>query len=114
MLKKRATSLFFFLQLFLISNLAGQESSLQIGGYLKNLSTYQDGNFPGMPANLGKFQNTMQARLNMDWYALDNLTASLQSRHLFILQKNIKNSANFFNPATLNNYYFDLDKKIID
>ena len=113
-MKKTATSLFFFLQLFLISNLTGQESSLQIGGYLKNLSTYQDGSFPGMPADLGKLQNTFQARLNLNWYAPANLTASLQSRHLLIWQRNIKSNPGFFNSSASNNYYFDLETKTIN
>ena len=99
---------------FLISNLSGQESPLQVGGYIKNLSAYQVGSFAGMPEKSGRFQNSLQLRLNLDWYVLANLSAALQSRHLFFYQKNIKNNTHFFNSSFTSRYYFDLETKPVN
>jgi len=102
------------LLIFIPLSLWAQESTFEIGGYFKNLASYRQGHFAGMTQTPGHFQNTVQGRLNLSWYISDNLTAVLQSRHLFTFQKNIKNGNNFFSLFSRSPYYFNFKKKWIN
>ena len=104
-----------FTAVFMISfSLSSGQESVDIGGYIKNMSSYQDGSFAGTPDDLGDFQNTVQTRLNISWYPLSTLTAGIESRHLFIYQKNIKTGGGFMDIFAADNYYFDLKEKWSD
>lgn len=104
---------FLFFVLF-TAVLPAQESSLEFGGYIKNLASYQHGEFSGTPTNSGHFQNTLQGRLNLSWYATENLTAALESRHLLIYQKHLKQSSAFMDIFNRSQYYFDLRQTFVD
>ncbi len=97
------TSIFF---VFLTHTLPAQE--LEWGGYVKDMLSYSDGTYEGMPTHTGRWQNTVQGRLNSNAYAGD-FTLSVQSRHLFIYQKNQKGAQQFLDAFTVNNSYIDLD-----
>ncbi len=94
-----------FIILLFLSILSAQEADW--GGYVKNMVTYSDGNFSGMP-NAGKWQNTFQARLNLNAYA-GNFSLSLQSRHLLYAMKNAKAFRAAFDRYQPNSGYVDLD-----
>lgn len=111
---KTLTKIAFILLTIISIDLYSQESSYALGGYIKNMSSYQDGSFAGMPDNLGKYQNTFQTRLNINWYPLSSLTAGLQSRHLLIFRENIKTGSGSLDAFTVDNYYFDLKKKYVN
>lgn len=113
-MNKKFTEIQLILFLLLSATLFAQESSFNIGGYVKNLSSYQRGNFAGFSSRAGHFQNTLQTRLNMTWYASPAFTIALQSRHLLVWQKNTKHSNSFFNLFSTNHYYFNLNKKWIN
>jgi len=106
-------SVFLFI-LLLCGTLPAQESPFELGGYVKNLASYQQGTFAGVPSNSGRFQNTVQLRLNFAWYAAENITAVMQSRHLLVYQKNIKQGSAFLDLFSGSPYYFDLQKTFVD
>jgi len=95
-----------FLLIIGISSLTAQE--IEWGGYLKDMISYSDGNYEGMPENIGLWQNSLQGRLNLNAYASD-FTLSVQSRHLFIYRKNQKDAQQFFDAFKVDNGYVDLD-----
>lgn len=105
--------IFLFLVL-LCSAMPGQASAFDFGGYVKNLASYQNGEFSGTPTNAGHFQNTLQGRLNLRWYATENLAAVLESRHLLIYQKHLKQSNAFLDIFNRSQYYFDLQQTFVD
>ena len=112
--------LYSLLSLFLailFSPAKAQLSDWEVGGYVKNLFTYNENLnniFPGLVTDFGQFQNTFQGRLNIFWYPFDNLYFSLQSRHLLIYQKNIKTLNSFTDIFSDNTYYFDLKYEYAD
>jgi len=94
--------------------LNAQLSDWEYGGYVKNLATYIDGAYEGLPPEIGKFQNIFQTRLNVDWYPIDELSFSAQSRHLFTYQKNYYLTTGFFNQLSRSSYYLDLQWEAIE
>ncbi len=94
--------------------LNAQLSDWEYGGYVKNLATYIDGTYEGLPSETGKFQNVFQGRLNVDWYPIDELSFSAQSRHLFTYQKNYYLTSGSFNQLGRSSYYFDLKCETIE
>lgn len=88
--------------------LNAQLSDWEYGGYVKNLATYIDGTYEGLPSDIGKFQDVFQGRLNLDWYPLYELNFSVRSRHVFTYQKNNYLTTGFFSQLSRNSYYFDL------
>ena len=94
-----------------------QLSDWDIGGYAKNLFTYNEDIsdlFGGVPLDIGQFQNSLQGRLNIFWYPLDNVYFSLQSRHLVVYQKNIQPLNKVTEILSKNTYYFDLKYESVD
>jgi hypothetical protein len=87
-------------------NLLAQE--LDFGGYIKDMLSHSDGNYAGMPNNIGLWQNTLQGRLNLNAYAGD-FTLSIQSRHLLVYQKNQKDAQAYINLFAVDKGYVDLD-----
>jgi len=102
----RFVSFYFLLSTLSLSSLLAQE--IEVGGYLKDMLSYSDGNYKGMPDNIGLWQNTLQGRLNLNAYAGD-FTLSVQSRHLLIYRKNQKDAQQFFDVFQVDNGYTDLD-----
>jgi hypothetical protein len=87
----------------------GQLSTLNFGGYAKNLTTYTDGQIEWFPINIGQWQNATQLRLNLFMYSEHNITTSIQTRSLLVHQENyqlLKRFQGEFN--TEGSYYFDL------
>ncbi len=84
-----------------------QLSDWEYGGYVKNLTTYLDGNYQEIPADLGKVQNVFQGRLNIDWYPLYEINFSAQSRHIFTYQKNLSSASDYIGQLSRSSYYFD-------
>jgi hypothetical protein len=79
------------------------------GGYLKNLTTYADGEIEWLPIELGKWQNTSQFRTNFFFYPSTDITTSAQARTLLILQENSDLLREFQDALnTSGSYYFDL------
>lgn len=93
---------------FFSFQLNAQLSDWEYGGYVKNLVTYIDGKYEGLPSGMGKYQNVFQGRLNVDWYPLYELNFSAQSRHVFTYQKNYYLTSDFLSQLSRNSYYFDL------
>jgi len=91
-----------------------QLSDWEVGGYVKNLSTYTDGTFEGLSVDVGKYQNTLQGRLNIGWYPADNMSATVQSRHLLVYQDNLKLYSKFLDLFNSDSYYFDMNITWID
>jgi hypothetical protein len=89
-------------------HLRAQLSDWEYGGYIKNLATYIDGTYEGLPSDIGKFQDIFQGRLNLDLYPLFELNFSAQSRHVLTYQKNYYLSTGFYNQLSRSSYYFDL------
>lgn len=100
-------TIFIFVLLFSAA-LHAQSSIWDWGGYAKNLLSYMDGNLDYLPFEMGQWQNTAQARLNLFAYPTDALRGTLQSRNLFVYQKNIKQSNAFAQLFSTDSYYFDL------
>ena len=98
----------------LISLSSINAQDIQLGGYVKNLTTYTDGNIDFIPIEYGQLQNTSQLRLNFDWYLSNYLTFTAQSRNLFTYQKNIKATNSYLNLFSTSGYYFDLNYTLID
>jgi len=104
-----------FLLILLYSiQLNAQLSDWEYGGYVKNLATYLDGTYEGLPIESGKFQDVFQGRLNLDWYPLYELNFSAQSRHLFTYQQNFYLTQGFVNQLSRSSYYFDLKWETIE
>jgi len=89
------------------TKLFAQLSSLEIGGYAKDLLTYTDGPIEGLPLNIGEWQNALQVRLNASWYASPSLTMTAQARNLLTYQKNMKTLRAFQDLVSTDSYYFD-------
>lgn len=83
-MNKLILTLLFFLSI----NLSLPAQELDWSGYVKNMLSYSSGQFTGMPA-AGKWQNTFQARVNLNAYAGD-FSLSVQSRHLLYAMQNAK------------------------
>lgn len=96
----------FALVFLLFSTLPAQE--LDFGGYVKDMLSYSDGNYTGMPDNIGLWQNTFQGRVNLNAYAGD-FTLSFQSRHLLIYQKNQQDAQAYLSLFEIDNGYADMD-----
>ena len=94
--------------------LYSQLSDWEFGGYVKNLATYIDGTYEGLPVETGKFQNVFQGRLNLDWYPLYELKFSAQSRHLFTYQKELFLTQGFVNKLSRSSYSFDMTWEAIE
>ena len=90
----------------ILSSLSAQD--VELNGYVKDMLSYSDGNYEGMPSDIGLWQNTLQGRLNFNAYAGD-FTLSVQSRHLLIYQRNQKEAQQFFDAFQVDNSYADLD-----
>ena len=103
-----------FLLVFYSFQLDAQLSDWEYGGYVKNLASYIDGTYEGLPSDIGKFQDVFQGRLNVDWYPIDELSFSAQSRHLFTYQKNLYLTQGFINQLSRSSYYFDLKWEAIE
>ncbi|MFC2088612.1 hypothetical protein ACFLSX_03345 [Calditrichota bacterium] len=105
-----------FIVLITITNipLNAQLSDWEYGGYVKNLAAYIDGTYEGLPADIGKFKNIFQGRLNLDWYPIYELSFCAQSRHLFTYQKNYYLTTGFFTQLSRSSYYFDLTWEAIE
>jgi len=88
---------------------SAQMSDLEIGGYAKDLLTYTDGptEIEGFALDIGKWQNTVQVRLNASWYATNTLTITSQARHMFTYQNNMKTLRAFQDLVSTDSYYFD-------
>jgi hypothetical protein len=79
------------------------------GGYVKNLTTYADGEIEWLPIDVGSWQNTTQLRTNLFYYPEDNITTSAQARTLLVLQENSDLLRQFQSALnTTGSYYFDL------
>ena len=86
-----------------------QLSMWDFGGYVKNLSTYADGETEWLPSEVGRWQNTSQLRTNFFLYPTNSLSISAQARTLLIFQKNSKDLREFQEALnTTGSYYFDL------
>lgn len=96
----------FIFLIFFITSLSAQE--LQWGGYAKDMLSYSDGKYEGMPDNIGLCQNTLQGRINLNAYA-GEFTLSAQSRHLFVLRKNQKDAQLFLDAFQVRKGYADLN-----
>lgn len=94
--------------------LYSQLSDWEYGGYVKNLATYIDGTYEGLPSDIGKFQDVFQGRLNVDWYPTNEFSFSAQSRHLFTYQKSYYLTIGFFSQLSRSSYYFDLTWEAIE
>ncbi len=114
LLKQLFKFLLVLILLYNCGNAKAQLSDWEYGGYIKNLATYLDGTFAGLPNDMGKFQNIFQGRLNIDLYPVDAFTFSAQSRHLLNYQENIKKGSNFFKQLSRSSYYFDLTWEVFD
>jgi hypothetical protein len=87
----------------------GQLSIWDFRGYIKNLTTYADGEIEWLPLELGKWQNTTQLRTNLFVYPVNNLSTAIQARTLMLYQKNSKFLRQFQNELkTSGSYYFNL------
>ena len=106
----------FLKSVFLISSLLliyspgyGQMSMWDFRGYLKNLTTYADGEIDWLPVDIGKWQNTTQLRTNLFYYPSVSTTVSAQARTLLVLQDNSVLLREFQSALnTTGSYYFDL------
>lgn len=91
------------------SVVSGQLSEWDFGGYVKNLTTYTDGEIEWFPFEVGEWQNTTQLRTNLFYFPDDNLTTAVQARTLLILQENSDLLREFQTALnTTGSYYFDL------
>jgi hypothetical protein len=80
------------------------------GGYLKDLLAYSDVASADSADAPGRWQNTAQVRLNLHWYPTRSLTATLESRHLLVLEHNIGAETGYGSlAAPQTDYYFDLE-----
>lgn len=77
--------------LLLTASLSAQE--LSWGGYLKDMLSWTNGRIEGVPSAVGDWQNTLQARLNINFY-WQNSTLTVQSRHLLESRKNYRDMRN--------------------
>lgn len=91
--------------LMLSTSLPAQE--LSWSGYAKNLLSWTDGTVSGMPTSVGAWQNTLQGRLNMDFY-WQEFTLTLQSRHLLDSRKNYRQLNTLLGFYETDNGYTDL------
>ena len=103
-----------FVIAFYSLQLNAQLSDWEYGGYVKNLATYIDGSYEGLPKEIGKFQDIFQGRLNIDWYPLNDLNFSAQSRHVFTYQKNYYLTTGLLSQLSRSSYYFDLTWEAIE
>ncbi len=99
--------------LFLLSiHLSLPAQELEWSGYIKDMLSYSDGNYEGMPVKTGRWQNTLQGRLNLNAYAGD-FTVSVQSRHLLIYRKNQKDAQQFLDAFQVDNGFTNLSRDYI-
>ena len=103
-----------FVIAFYSLQLNAQLSDWEYGGYVKNLATYIDGTYEGLPKEIGKFQDIFQGRLNIYWYPLNDLNFSAQSRHVFTYQKNYYLTTGLLSQLSRSSYYFDLTWEAIE
>ncbi len=98
---------FIFFLLLSHGSLKAQLSDVELRGYAKNLSTLYHGDFYNIPIDFGNYQNSSQLRLNLFWYANDNLILTAQGRTLLIYQDNVQGYINLMNGFSKSSYYFD-------
>lgn len=80
------------------------------GGYVKDLLSHTDQATPDPVAAPGDWRNTVQLRLDLEWYPTATLTAALGGRSLLESQRNIGRGtwyANQIDPGA--GLYFDLE-----
>jgi hypothetical protein len=91
-------------------NAVAAVSALEAGGYVKELLSRMDTSPPGSDSTVGKWQSTLQVRVDLHFYPAESFTAGLGSRHLLTVRRNIGGETSYadqINPA--GDYYLDLE-----
>jgi len=110
-LMKRNRIVAVFLLLFVAAQSYGQQkqNKVDFSGYVKNMST-----FVGIGDSLW-YENLIHNRLNLKWYASDNLTGYVEVRNRILLGDFVKNLHPVYGEIIdANNDYFTLSTNLIE
>jgi hypothetical protein len=83
-----------------------------LNGYIKNLSTYFNDKQHYFPSDIGRFQNNVKLRLNLELYLTDDLQFSIQNRTIYSWQRNLKSYNQFMPLSPESSYYYNLKYNI--